>query len=128
MPRESAPQQIPLIIDSLNDAIRDTARALGVKRIAKELWPAKSEEEAARYLADCLNPDRPQKLSGEEIMVIARRGREVGCYLITAFINAQTGFAPPIPIDPEDERAELQRQFIDGVDRLERMAKRLASR
>lgn len=122
--------QIPLIVDTLNDAIRDTARAIGVKRIAKELWPAKSEEEAARYLADCLNPDRPQKLSGEEILVIARRGREQGFYLITAYICADTGFAPPMPIDPEDEKAELQRRYIAAVEeqkkinaRMERLAR-----
>lgn len=117
--------QIPLIIDTLNDAIRDTARAIGVKRIAKELWPVKSEEEAARYLADCLNPDRLQKLSGEEIMLIARRGREQGVYLITAFINAETGFAPPIPIEPEDEKAELQRRYIESVQEQKRLAARM---
>lgn len=120
--------QYPLIVDSLNDAIRDTCRAIGFNEIAMELWPKKGAKEAARYLNDCLNPDRAQKLDGEEIVYIGKRGREIGCYLITAFINAETGFAPPIPIDPEDERAELQRQFIDGVDRLERMAKRLTSR
>jgi hypothetical protein len=118
-------QQFPLIVDSLNDAIRDTARAIGFKEIAKELWPKKSTEDAARYLNDCLNPDRAQKLDGEEILYIARRGRDVGCYLITMFICADTGFAPPTPIDPDDQRAELQRQFIESTARLERLAQRI---
>lgn len=120
-------QQIPLIVDSLNDAIRDTVRALGVKEIAKELWPAKGTDAAARYLNDCLNPDREQKLSGEEILHIARRARESGIYTITAFFNAATGFAPPVPIDPLDERAELQREFIESTKRLERLAARVAA-
>lgn len=118
-------EQLPLVVDTLNDAIRDTARILGVKRIAKELWPSKGEEAAARYLNDCLNPDREQKLSGEEILHVARRGREVGCYLITSFICADTGFAPPMPIDPDNQRAELQRQFIESTARLERLAGRI---
>jgi hypothetical protein len=118
-------EQMPLVVDTLNDAVRDTARIIGVKRIAKELWPSKGEEAAARYLNDCLNPDREQKLSGEEILHIARRGREVGCYLITMFICADTGFATPTPIDPDDQRAELQRQFIEGAARLERLASRI---
>jgi hypothetical protein len=108
-------EQIPLIVDTLNDAVRDTARIVGFKEIARSLWPAKGQEAAARYLNDCLNNDREQKLSGEEIMVIARRGREIGCYLITAFINAETGFALPTPIDPEDQKAELQRRYIASV-------------
>jgi hypothetical protein len=118
-------EQISLIVDSLNDAIRDTARAIGFKRIAKELWPSKGEEAAARYLNDCLNPDREQKLSGEEILLIARRGREIGCHIITGFINMETGYAPPIPVDPENEKAELQRQFNENVLSLHKLAARI---
>jgi hypothetical protein len=118
-------EQLPLLVDTLNDAIRDTARILGVKKIAKELWPAKGEEAAARYLNDCLNPDRPHELSGPEIMLIAKRGKEVGCYMITAFFNAETGFAPPMPIDPEDAKAELQRAYIESVKEQRRIAERL---
>jgi hypothetical protein len=121
-------EQPALFVDTLNDAVRDTARAIGVKRIAKELWPAKTEEEAARYLNDCLNPDRAQKLSGEEMLVIARRGREVGCHLIVGFICMDVGYAVPTPVDPEDEKAELHRQFLEGVDRLERLAAKIKGR
>ena len=116
-------QQIPLVVDSLNDAIRDTCRMIGFNEIALELWPKKGAKEAGRYLNDCLNPDRAHKLDGEEIVYIAKRGREIGCYLITAFINCETGFAPPVPVDPDDRRAELQRAFVDGVERLERLAR-----
>jgi hypothetical protein len=115
----------PLIVESLNEAIKFTARTVGFKEIAKELWPAKGPEEAARYLNDCLNPDRAQKLSGEEILHIARRGREVGCYLITSFVCSDTGFAPPVPVDAQAQKAELQRQFIEGAARLERLAQRI---
>jgi hypothetical protein len=114
--------QIPLIIDTLNDAIRDTSRAIGVKEVARLLWPIKPADEAARYLNDCLNPERPHKLSGEEILAIARLGRERGIHLIIAFANMDAGYAPPQPVDPEDQRAELQRRFNESVATLERLA------
>lgn len=118
-------EQPPLIVESLNEAIKFTARAIGFAEIALELWPAKGAKDAARYLHDCLNSERPHKLSGEEILHIARRGREVGCYLITGFVCMETGFAPPVPISPEDEQAELQRKFIGAVAELGAMAKRI---
>jgi len=118
-------EQPPLIVESLNEAIKFTARAIGFKEIAKELWPAKGPEAAARYLNDCLNPEREQKLSGDEILHIARRGREVGCYLITGFVCSETGFAPPVPVSPEDQQAELQRQFIETAARMEKLAAKI---
>jgi len=120
--------QPSLFVDSLNDAVRDTCRMIGMKRIAKLLWPSKSEDEAARYLNDCLNEDRPQKLSGEEIMVIGEEGRKLGCHLIGGYVNQRLHYAPPVPVDPADEKAELQRQFIDAVGRAERLGKLLAAR
>jgi len=118
-------EQPPLIVESLNEAIAFTARAVGFEKLASELWPAKGAKEAARYLNDCLNPERPHKLSGEEILHIARRGREIGCYLITSFINMDTGFAPPIPVDAENQKAELQRAFIEQGKRLEAIYQRI---
>jgi hypothetical protein len=89
------------------------------------------EIQAVVQVARCLFlglPDRAQKLSGEEILHIARRGREAGCYLITAFINSDTGFAPPVPVDPADEKAELQRQFIERADALLAMGRKITAR
>lgn len=117
-----AGEQIKLIVDSLNDAIRDTARVIGTKRIAKELWPEKSEEDGARYLSDCLNPDRAQRLSGEQILFVGRRGREIGCHILAHYINADLGYAPPIPIEPEDVKADLIRRFNERADGLIQMA------
>jgi hypothetical protein len=118
-------EQINLIIDSLNDAIRDTARAIGFKRIAKEIWPVKNEEAAARHLNDCLNPDRPQELSNAEMMLIARRGREIGCHILISYLNADAGYAPPIPVDPEDQKAELMRQYIEATKDSRRIAEKM---
>lgn len=123
--------QIPLVVDSLNDAVRDTCRLVGFNDIALELWPKKGALAAARYLNDCLNPDRAQKLDGEEILYIARRGREKGVHIIAAFMCMEAGYAPPVPVAPQDQMAELQRAYIQSVEdqkrinaRMERLGKR----
>jgi hypothetical protein len=44
------------------------------------------------------------------------------------FLNVEAGYAPPQPVDPEDERAKLQREAIEAIassaiaERLERSA------
>lgn len=118
-------QQIPLVVDTLNDAVRDTCRAIGFNDIALELWPKKGALGAARYLNDCLNPERAHKLDGEEILYIAKRGREKGVHLIAGFICMEAGYAPPMPVEPDDTKAELQRRYIASVQEQKAIASRL---
>lgn len=44
-----------------------------------------------------------------------RAARQAGYHGAMAFIDADCGYAPPQPIEPEDERAQLQRAFADSV-------------
>lgn len=107
-----------LFIDSLNEAVRQTALRLGPKEVAAKLWPAKALKDpiaAMRYLDDCLNPDRPHKLDGDEILVIAKMGRAQGIHLIAAHISEVLDYAPPQPVEPEDKKAALQREFIEAA-------------
>lgn len=41
------------------------------------------------------------------------------------FLAASLGYAPPVPIEPEDSRAQLQRQFIAATAELAKMAHRI---
>jgi hypothetical protein len=54
-------------------------------------------------------------------------GREKGVHLIAGFINLELGYAPPVPIDPDDQKAELQRRFIESVQEQKRIAARIES-
>lgn len=119
--------QTPLFVDTADDAVRDTVRALGgPKKVGPLLWPAKKPDRAEKDLDDCLNRNNARKLDFEEILHIGRLGRDHGVHLIAGFVCFDLGYAPPQPVDPEDEKAELQRQFHADVDRLERIAKRIA--
>lgn len=124
-----AEAQVPLFVDTSNDAVRDTVRALGgPKVVAPQLWPSKKPDRAEKDLDDCLNPNNVRKLEFDEILYIGELGRARGIHLIAGFVNFRLGYAPPIPVDPEDEKAELQRQFHQDLDRLERLAHRLKAR
>lgn len=118
------PEAPRLFYDSFEDAAAQVVAICGgPKAVGVFLWPTKTAESARTRLLDCLNPKEPDKLAPEEISMLARMGRDRGCHAIIEWFNFETGYAPPVPIDPEDARAELQRQFIDGVARLERLAK-----
>lgn len=106
--------QIPLFCDSLADAIRAVVLALGGnKRVGNLLWPSLPADEAGRKLAHCLNPDKREKLSPEDFMLILREARKVNCHAGFAYIAHECGYADPVPLEPDDERAALQREFVE---------------
>lgn len=119
-------QQEALFIEDINEAIRTTVQALGgAKKVGADLWPTLSVDAAGNRLRDAMNPGRREHLSPEEIIAIAKMGRASGCHALTFFFCREAGYADPQPVDPEDQRAELQREFVDGVRRLEQIAKQI---
>jgi hypothetical protein len=98
-----------LFHESIYEALRATVAGLGgAKSVAQTLFPEKSLDDATRYLLDCLNPDRRAK----GIHIASRYiADEIGCLLT--------------PIEPEDEMAELQRQFIASVEQNKSLADRI---
>ncbi|WP_278535699.1 hypothetical protein [Delftia acidovorans] len=123
-------------MESFNDALVVCVKACGgTKQVGALLWPEKAPDAAQRALLDCLNEDRPAKLSPEQVLLILRLARGKGCHDGMGFITAELGYAPPVPVEPRDEIAELQRQFIEAVraqtelaQRIERAAGRVSMR
>jgi hypothetical protein len=108
--------QLPLIVEDLPTALSDVARALGgFKRSGAMLRPELPADQAGRWLADCLEAGRREKLSPEQLLMLLREGRRVGCHSAMAFLAQECGYAPPQPVEPQDEAAELQRQFLAAV-------------
>jgi hypothetical protein len=107
--------QIPLFIEDYAEAIRATVQALGgFKRIGHELKPDLSVEAAGRWLSDCCNAEKREKLAPTELAYIRRRARQEGIHLLVAFELREAGYAPPQPVEPEDERASLMREFVQA--------------
>jgi hypothetical protein len=87
--------------------------------------PEKGPEGAGRWLLDCLSPDRKEKLCIEQVLWILREARAAGCHAGMAYITQDAGYAPPQPVEPDDEMAALQREFIATAKRQEHLLKRL---
>lgn len=117
--------QLQLIHETLNDALREVVQALGgSKKVGPRMRPSKSQDEGARWLLDCLNPDRREKFDPEDVLWLLKEGRRVACHSIMAFMAREGGYEAT-PIDPADEAADLQRQFIEAARAQQKMLDRL---
>ena len=113
-------------MDSFNDALVAAVKALGgSKPVACMLWPEKAPDAAQRLLLDCLNEDRPAHLSPDHVLLILRLARQRGHHGALGWVLADLGYAPTLPIEPRDEVAELQRQFVEATHQMQAMASRL---
>lgn len=119
--------QIPIFHEDLNEALKHLVNALGGPKVVGDaMWPAmQNPEKAGRKIADCLNNNHQQKFSPDEIIWLLCEGRKVGIHSAMAWIAGECGYAPPQPIEPEDEAAALQRQFIQSVKQQSEMLKRM---
>lgn len=121
--------QVPLFHEDIYAAIHTAIMALGgAKKIGSCLWPDKPADKAGELLNNCLNRTRAEKLDPEQVNYISREARKVGCHAIAEFNGSDQGYQVT-PIEPEDEKAELQRQIInaskilqDSIAKLERLA------
>lgn len=116
----------PLFFDDLEDALREVVRgAGGPKAVGAKLWPEVDPENAARRLLDCLNESRREILSPAQVMLLLRIGRQVGCHAAINYMARECGYADPAPIEPEDEVARLQREFVEATKALGALAKQI---
>ena len=119
--------QIPLFYDTYEDAIRDCVTALGGnKKVGSMLWPAMPADEAGRKLAHCLNSEKREKLDLGELRLIRRAARQAGVHILAHYEARDAGYTEPQPVNPEDEAAQLQKEFIASVKALESLQKRMA--
>lgn len=119
-------QQQELWHDTLEDAIRSAVDVIGgPKRVGSTLWPTKRIADAARLLSHCLELERPEKLSMGEIELIGRLAHDAGCHTVATYLMRAWGYQDPQPIEPRDEMAELQRQFVRSVEDQKAILKQL---
>jgi len=118
-------QQYELIHESLNDALREVVQALGgTKRVGGMMRTDRSAEELGRWVSDCLNGERREKFDPDQVMWLLREGRRIGCHSAMNYLARECGYSAQ-PIDPADEKAELQRQYIEAAKYLGKLVGRL---
>ena len=115
-----------LFPESFTDALKDCIHACGgSKAVGVQLWPEKSPDAAHRLLLGCLNEDRPERLSPDQVVFVLRLARERGCHIGAAYLMRQLGYADPVPVEPRDEMADLQRHFLAAVDMQRQILERM---
>lgn len=113
-------------VDSFNDALIECVKAAGgSKVVGPKLFPEKAVNDAQRLLLACLNDDRPEKLSPDQALLILRMAREKGHHSGIEFLCSTLSYSNPTPIEPKDEAAQLQREFIEASRMMANIAERI---
>jgi len=118
--------QIPLFFDTYEEAVRAVVNSLGgFKKVGSMLWPSEMADDAGRKLASCLDTNKREKLDIKELALIRREARKAGVHILAAYEARDSGYCDPMPINPEDEAAQLQREYIAAVKGLQHLAQRI---
>jgi len=118
--------QFPLFCESYEEAIRATSYAIGgLKATGVALWPTLPADDAGRKLASCLDSEKREKLSLNELRMIRRLAREKGVHILANYEARDAGYADPQPVTPEDEAAQLQREYIAATKVMQALAQRM---
>lgn len=120
------PNQSSLFTEDITDALKDAVRALGgPKEVGRKLRPELTADAAGAWLKDCLNPTRRERLDPEQVVWLLREARAAGCHSIMNYLADEGGYTRPAPLAPEDEAAQLQRDFIRAVEHVDGLTRRL---
>lgn len=120
-------EQQPLFFEDIYDALKHLVQAAGgAKVVGIRVFPHKEQPDAAgRLLMDCLNDGRAEKLDPEHLLSLLRIGHDAGCHQAIHYICSRSGYGTPDPIEPEDERAALQRKVVALGTELKQLLNRL---
>lgn len=102
--------------ETLNDALVECVKAAGgSKTVGHKMWPEKTVDAAQRHLLNCLAEGRAERLTPDQALFVARLAREAGCHAYMQYVAASLLYQTPVPREPAQELAELQRQFATSV-------------
>ena len=87
----------------------------GSKVIGALLWPDLPVDHAQRKLLDTLNDDRPHRLTPDQALLVASRARDAGCHAYAEYVCRRLHYQQPVPREPQQEMADLQRAFVASV-------------
>lgn len=111
---------------SLKEALVACITAAGSSKVVGPiLFPEKDPVIAAQYLRTCLNEGRKERLTPEQVVLIARLGRKAGCHAYMEWLAHELAYSEPQPVEPRDEQDELRRQILAMGTQLQQALDRL---
>lgn len=123
--RMDTAQQGSLFYERIEDALDAVINACGGrKKFACEMWPEKPARDAHNLIDACLNTERRERFTPQQVLFILRRGREVGFHAAAVALFRDVGYHLE-PLEPEDEKAALQRAFVESVNMQRRLVERM---
>lgn len=95
--------------DDVYEAAREVVKAAGgYKKVGPKFFPAKkSDDLAANALRDVLNSNRREILDPEQLVLLLKIGREVGCHALMHFICDQAVYERAAPVQVEANEEQL---------------------
>ena len=112
--------------ETIDEALQECVRAIGGSKAAgRLLFPEKGMEAAQGHLLRSLNPNCPEKLSLDHLILLMKAARNNGCHAGMEFLSYVLGYSQPTPIAPADEADELRRQYIRAAGQMQKVADRL---
>ncbi len=106
--------------DALAQTIANSEK--NFKECAALLFPHLKPESQYARLKNCLNPERDERLTLGQIIAMCRF---CGSYDALYFMADELQHSRPEMKRPEDEKAALQREFIESVKHLDRLGTRI---
>lgn len=116
-------EQLELTPASLRTAIEDEIRdAGGWYAVAAVLYPEKyrdSPDQAERHLRNSVDPNHTQKLCVYQHQIIKALAKKAKGRCASIVYDCMThDYTVPTPIQPEDEKARVQREVVDAISSL----------
>ena len=124
--------------DSMNEMLIACVKACGgSKVVAPMLFPEKVKidpkthgllyEPAQRFLLNCLDENRAEKLSPDHAYKILEIARQNNISIGINYVCDALGYTHPAPIQKEDENEKLMREFIAASKAMSAITDRLAN-
>lgn len=112
---------------SLADALRGVVDESGGPAVVGQvLRPELDAGKARTWLNHCLDEDRNDKLSLEQIEILMEMGRKAGAHDAISYLCRRCSYRQPEPIEPADRQAELLARLVDGVEEVVNLRNELA--
>lgn len=108
--------------NSIEHALKVAIEASGgIQNVAAKMRPDVLREAAGKWLSDCLNPARREKLDINEIVSILRMAHEHGFHDAMDYFAAQCGYEGLKPITTEARIAMLEQQYAERAAALDEL-------
>jgi hypothetical protein len=123
---ESLMRHTNLRLTAVKDALDALCGTGEIERESRGRYRPCSHEVQSRPISLTHLTDGHRKVEiGDDVLMILRLARQRGHHGALGWMLADLGYAPTLPIEPRDEVAELQRQFVEATHQMAAMASRL---